>query len=1081
MRSRMLATTCAIGLLLLSAGRLEASALAYVLSNGANQVSIFDLTTRSAPRSLSTGAQPAELLIHPNNRLAFVSNSAGNTVTVLDLRQEQVLATVNAGTIPGALLLSRDGKTLYVANEGSNDVTVIDVLSHDVVATIPVGITPVALNLAPDGRTVYVVNFDSGTVTLIDVPAHVVRGQLTVGSKPNQFALSPDLRFGYVVNTLSNNVTQIDLSTNVVLQAIPVGTNPVNIAFSPDSSTLFVVNRGSNTVSVVQVQPVVRAVRTIAVDSSPVALALTSDGFFGFLTNSGSSTVSVIDTRAGAVVDTVQLPTGSQPFAVALDPDENFVFVTNLGTNTVTVLDANTDAILGSPIVGQAPTQFSFLNFPILSQLRPTSGLPGGTIVLEGEGFLSDSAVLVGGTSGSSQFIEHDRLRATVPQLGLGTYSVLVRNPDASTTDLISFTVVSAPTIAAGGVAPSQGPVFGGTQVTIAGTGFQLGVRVSFGGSLATVVSQGSTSVVVNSPPHPSGPADVAVVNPDGTRTVLSGGFTYAEATDPILQVNDSTVQFVARRGETRLLTQNLAVTNLGTGPTTWFASVILPNSAPTSWLSTGSNSGTIPSTLLVRADPNGLPTGTYTGSINVVLATSNVLVNVTLTILETTDTNLFLSHLADGGGLFTTTLALMNPNDNPANVSVNFRDDDGQPLRLTFTDSQRGSTLNVIVPPRSARFLQTDGSSLVLTVGSAQVTSDLPLGGSAIFRQRVAGRPDFEAAVLLVQGASKLFLSADDTTGFASGLAITNPNYAHLAVRMRIRETSGLLLGEVRRDLQPFGHFSAVLRDLLPSVVGRRTTIEFTALNGSPLTAVGIRANETGALTTLPVIDPYTPAPQTFLAQVADGRDTSSFRTTFLVFNPANFSLNAQMDFFDDNGNPMNLGFVDGSSGTTVLFPILPVGLLTAETNAASTSIRQGFARVAAALPVAGTALFRQRVSGRPDFEAAVPLVPAASDVLLVVDNTTGFSSGVAIGNALDQLISVTLTFRDETGALVAQTNQTLTAHAHTAFVLRTLMPASDRQRGALEVESSAGAVTVLGIRAQDSGALTTLPVIPR
>ena len=119
---------------------------------------------------------------------------------------------------------------------------------------------------------------------------------------------------------------------------------------------------------------------------------------------------------------------------------------------------------------------------------------------------------------------------------------------------------------------------------------------------------------------------------------------------------------------------------------------------------------------------------------------------------------------------------------------------------------------------------------------------------------------------------------------------------------------------------------------------------------------------------------------------------------------------------------------------------------------------------------------------SGRPDFEAAVPLAQAAADVLLLVDNSPGFNTGVAVGNASSQAGTLTLTFRDENGAVVAQSPLALAANGHSAFVLKTLMPATDLRRGVLEIVAPAGiTVSAVGIRAQDSGALTTLPVLPR
>lgn len=80
------------------------------------------------------------------------------------------------------------------------------------------------------------------------------------------------------------------------------------------------------------------------------------------------------------------------------------------------------------------------------------------------------------------------------------------------------------------GVSPAQGPLEGGTAVTITGKGFGKAPAVTFGGKDATdiQVAADGTSLTATTPPGDKlGAVDVEVKNPDGKKAPLAGGFTY--------------------------------------------------------------------------------------------------------------------------------------------------------------------------------------------------------------------------------------------------------------------------------------------------------------------------------------------------------------------------------------------------------------------------------------------------------------------------------------------------------------------------------------------------------------------------
>jgi hypothetical protein len=123
---------------------------------------------------------------------------------------------------------------------------------------------------------------------------------------------------------------------------------------------------------------------------------------------------------------------------------------------------------------------------------------------------------------------------------------VVVTNSDGQSGTLTNgFTYntpppVPAPTVSS--VSPNSGSTQGGTNVTIAGTGFLAGAVVQFDGVNATNVTVvSSTSITATTPPHAVGAVNVVVTNTDGQSGTLTNGFTYAQSqtTETVLLQDD--------------------------------------------------------------------------------------------------------------------------------------------------------------------------------------------------------------------------------------------------------------------------------------------------------------------------------------------------------------------------------------------------------------------------------------------------------------------------------------------------------------------------------------------------------------
>lgn len=169
-----------------------------------------------------------------------------------------------------------------------------------------------------------------------------------------------------------------------------------------------------------------------------------------------------------------------------------------------------------------------------VSSISPDSGPEtGGTaVVIRGSGFgpgPGGVAVLFGGAAAASVEVVTDTLlTATTPPGPAGTVDVTIENSvGVSATAAGAFTYEAADPLTASGLAPAEGPVDGGTVVTVQGSGFAPGIAVLFGAVASPSVEllNGGLLTAV-SPAQPGGDVDVRLVATDG-REVSAGTFTY--------------------------------------------------------------------------------------------------------------------------------------------------------------------------------------------------------------------------------------------------------------------------------------------------------------------------------------------------------------------------------------------------------------------------------------------------------------------------------------------------------------------------------------------------------------------------
>jgi outer membrane protein assembly factor BamB len=167
---------------------------------------------------------------------------------------------------------------------------------------------------------------------------------------------------------------------------------------------------------------------------------------------------------------------------------------------------------------------------PVVTGIDPRSGFAAGgtTVYLRGSGFTGATGVSFGGTPASSFTVVRSDAMSAVSPPGSGTVDITVTTATGTSriSDVDQFAYIPPTTVTA--VIPNQGPMAGGTRVTISGTNLGGAFAVRFGTNPASnIVVISNTQILATSPPG-GGTVDITVTSGNGTSfTTASDQFTY--------------------------------------------------------------------------------------------------------------------------------------------------------------------------------------------------------------------------------------------------------------------------------------------------------------------------------------------------------------------------------------------------------------------------------------------------------------------------------------------------------------------------------------------------------------------------
>ena len=239
----------------------------------------------------------------------------------------------------------------------------------------------------------------------------------------------------------------------------------------------------------------------------------------------------------------------------------------------------------------------------------------------------------------------------------------------------------------------------------------------------------------------------------------------------------------------------------------------------------------------------------------NTNLSASNHVFSTIPVLVDEADKALYFPQVAEGGG-YRTNFILLNPQDTPARVALQFFDSDGNPLVLRI-GGQLQTGMEILLNAKGVTRFFTEGDSPDPKDGWVRVTSQVSILGSSIFQTRSADRILSEAGVAS-SPLSQHFTTYVESLGSAwSGIAICNPHDTPTTLTLNLRQSDGRISMTKDITLPPYGHDAKFFTDpaWFPQAEEFEGTLEVIA--SAPVSAVALRYDnpDHSVFATLPVI----------------------------------------------------------------------------------------------------------------------------------------------------------------------------------------------------------------------------------
>jgi YVTN family beta-propeller protein len=542
---------------------------AYVTNNVSNTLSVINTATSAVTSTISVPGGPVGVAVSPDGAHVYTADFSGNNVTVIGTAADTVSETVAAGTNPQFIAASPDGTRLYVTNYSSNNVTVLGITPTPTLTGIspasgpPTGGTTVTItgtNLAATSSVSFGSTAATGvsctatscTATSPAESAGTVNVQVTTPGGTS--ATSSADQFTYAAAPTITSVSppsgppaggnQVTINgTNLTGATLAFGTTaPTGVSCSATSCTATVPAAGGGTVDITATTPggtsAINNNDHYTYSATPTITAVSPNG--GPV--GGGNTVTITGTNLAAVsyvaFGSLYGPSGSNLSCTAT----TCTFTApNIPSATTSVFLAVVTASTYS--AGNAASDYTYEAAPTITAISPASGpLAGGnTVTITGTGLAGTSTVAFqSGHDATNISCTATTCTLTAPSGTTGTTTLQLTTPAGHVTSSSSVTYGYQPPPTITSVVSNNGPLAGGTTVTITGTNLTGGYAVYFGPNWATSGFCTATYCNITVPAGNAGIVNIYVYTPGGVSAQTGADQFDYEGTPTVTSVSPS-------------------------------------------------------------------------------------------------------------------------------------------------------------------------------------------------------------------------------------------------------------------------------------------------------------------------------------------------------------------------------------------------------------------------------------------------------------------------------------------------------------------------------------------------------------
>jgi YVTN family beta-propeller protein len=260
----------------------------------------------------------------------LVANKHDDNLVYIDPHSLEVDTTITTGPNPHEIIITPDQRYAYLSNYAppGNTISVIDLVARKHIQQIDTGeynrIHGTAM--APDGKHAYFTAGQTGYVIEVDVASDKVSRAIPSHGKISHMVLvSDDGSKLFTANISSENVSVIDRCTGELIKQIQCEKGAEGMAFTPDNKQLWVANQTGGSITIIDLDTL-EPVETFSCPGMPVRIHFTADGKMALIPSwTKKGELIIVDTKSKEEIKRV--PVGSFAIGIELLPDESRAFV----------------------------------------------------------------------------------------------------------------------------------------------------------------------------------------------------------------------------------------------------------------------------------------------------------------------------------------------------------------------------------------------------------------------------------------------------------------------------------------------------------------------------------------------------------------------------------------------------------------------------------------------------------------------------------------------------------------------------------------------------------------------------------